>query len=408
MKINASSVAMTSSRSYQESTAVQTSSIIFKGKNSPWSAKNSGNSKNKTGKGSAADESSGSGRNKKALSTPTRMLLDQLKQEERFQDNQSQTVFGNGLGARQVGQREEFADSKESLEIEALRKLLEALRRMREGFRDGKWSPDSVQKLKGLRDNSGQLPAAGRTPWSVQNPLVRPGTTSIQGLSAGIWTRQTVVSSFRSETEMTAFSTTGVVQTADGRSIGFNVQVEMSRSFLEANEYITEDTIRIMSDPLVINLDTNVASVTDQKFLFDLDADGILDEISFAGEGSGFLALDKNGDGKINDGTELFGTRSGNGFADLAVYDEDGNGWIDENDSIFDKLMVWTKDATGHDKLVSIGKAGVGAIYLGSASTDFTLRGEENGAVNGQIRRSGVYLKESGEAGTIQHVDLAL
>ena len=41
--------------------------------------------------------------------------------------------------------------------------------------------------------------------------------------------------------------------------------------------------------------------------------------------GSGYLALDKNGDGTINDGSELFGTRNGDGFADLAQYDEDGN-----------------------------------------------------------------------------------
>ena len=93
--------------------------------------------------------------------------------------------------------------------------------------------------------------------------------------------------------------------------IGFNVQVEMSRNFLEANTFIKEDTVQIMTDPLVINLDTNVASVTDQKFLFDLDADGTMDQISFEGEGSGFLALDRNGDGTINDGTELFGTQSG-------------------------------------------------------------------------------------------------
>ena len=92
MKINASSVAMTSSRSYQESTAVQTSSIIFKGKGSLGSA---GTSKNKIGK----DKSN------RALSTPTQRLLDQLKQEER--DLQSQTMFGNCLGTRQVGQRED-------------------------------------------------------------------------------------------------------------------------------------------------------------------------------------------------------------------------------------------------------------------------------------------------------------
>ena len=37
---------------------------------------------------------------------------------------------------------------------------------------------------------------------------------------------------------------------------------------------------------------------------------------------------------------KLFGTSSGDGFKDLAEYDEDGNGWIDENDSIFNRLKV--------------------------------------------------------------------
>ena len=41
--------------------------------------------------------------------------------------------------------------------------------------------------------------------------------------------------------------------------------------------------------------------------------------------GNAFLSLDKNSDGIINDGSELFGAASGNGFADLAKYDEDGN-----------------------------------------------------------------------------------
>ena len=45
-------------------------------------------------------------------------------------------------------------------------------------------------------------------------------------------------------------------------------------------------------------------------------------------------ALDINEDGKINDGKELFGTASGNGFGDLAAYDQDNNGWIDEKCSM--------------------------------------------------------------------------
>ena len=56
-------------------------------------------------------------------------------------------------------------------------------------------------------------------------------------------------------------------------------------------------------------MDSNITSISDQKFKFDINADGKEDDISFVGKGSGFLALDKNGDGKINDGSELFGTK---------------------------------------------------------------------------------------------------
>ena len=143
------------------------------------------------------------------------------------------------------------------------------------------------------------------------------------------------------------------------------------------------------------------------KTFFDLDADGKEEEMSFVGKGSGFLALDKNGDGTINDGSELFGTQSGDGFKDLAAYDKDGNGWIDEADDIFKDLKVWTKDEEGNNKLLNLKEAGVGAIYLGSADTQFSLNNEQN-KTNAVIRKTGIYLKESGEVGTVQHVDFAL
>lgn len=164
----------------------------------------------------------------------------------------------------------------------------------------------------------------------------------------------------------------------------------------------------MLVDPLVINLDCAVAEVKDMKFYFDLDADGEEEEISELGAGSGYLALDKNGDGVINDGSELFGTKSGDGFADLAAYDVDKNGWIDEADEVFSKLKIWTKDEHGENKLLDLKEAGVGAIYLGSADTRFSLNNEETNATNAVIRKTGVYLREDGTAGTVQHVDLAL
>lgn len=208
------------------------------------------------------------------------------------------------------------------------------------------------------------------------------------------------------ESESASFSTTGTVKTSDGREISFHVNVGMSREF---QEYYKED-LELASfkfcDPLVINLDTDVAQLEDQTFYFDIDGDGEQDEIAQLKSGSGYLALDLNGDGVIGDGKELFGTESGNGFADLAKYDEDGNGWIDENDAVWSKLKIWSKDENGKDVLYSLEEKGVGAICLQNVSTNFTQKGAE-GQTLGAIRNTGVFLYENGNVGTVQHVDVA-
>lgn len=97
---------------------------------------------------------------------------------------------------------------------------------------------------------------------------------------------------------------------------------------------------------------------------------------------------------------------SDDGF-DLSAYDKDGNGWIDEADDIFDDLKVWTKDEQGNDKLIALSKSGVGVIFLGNADTKFSLNDTENNK-NAVIQRTGVYLKESGEVGTMMHVDMVV
>lgn len=218
---------------------------------------------------------------------------------------------------------------------------------------------------------------------------------------------QVMNSLYHSETENTNFSTLGTVKTADGREINFHLDLSMSRNFTQYMETNNIAQFQQMTDPLVINLDTQMTTLSDQKFEFDIDCDGVKDSISYLQGNSGFLALDKNGDGMINDGSELFGTKSGDGFADLAQYDQDGNGWIDENDEIFDKLMVWTKDESGNDALYTLKKAGVGAICLQKASTDFSLNSLKDNQTNGMIRSTGIFLYENGNVGTMQQLDLA-
>ena len=206
------------------------------------------------------------------------------------------------------------------------------------------------------------------------------------------------------ETEETVFDTTGSVVTKDGRKIDFNLNVSMTRRFEQYFERRTD--IGDLIDPLVISLDSVPAGLSDQKIVFDLDADGSEESISVP-TGGGFLALDKNGDGDINDGSELFGTKSGDGFADLAEYDSDGNGWIDEADPVFEKLKIWIVDAKGNRQLYSLKDKNIGAICLSNADTEFSLTSLQDNSLNGKIRKSGAFLYEDGRAGSLMHIDIA-
>ncbi|MBT6146068.1 MAG: hypothetical protein HOH74_11595, partial [Gemmatimonadetes bacterium] len=212
------------------------------------------------------------------------------------------------------------------------------------------------------------------------------------------------------ERETTSFAAAGVVTTADGEQIEIQVELTMGRQFISEES----GEVRVgaeLTDPLVINFEGTAAELTDRTYAFDLDTDGEAEQIHFIGPNSGFLALDANENGLVDDGSELFGPTTGQGFAELAVYDEDGNNFIDESDSVYEGLRVWQKDADGQDRLIALGQAGVGAIYLGSIDTPFQVKDDEN-ELQGVVRSSGVYLKEEGGqptgVGTIQQLDLVV
>ncbi|MCR5784815.1 MAG: hypothetical protein K6G40_04110 [Eubacterium sp.] len=328
------------------------------------------------------------------LSEESKSYIAQLKEQT---ESESSVSISDILGMHKAEPSFEVPVAEDG-NIQTLKKILEMLKRIREGdfkvtnmdFDLMKASSQSFSLTFGSFSGSGEVLDL-RSPGSTQGTL---------------WTKTTASESYFCEQEATSYSAVGTAITADGREINFGVEMAMSRSYEEYNQSLSQESF-ILTDPLVINLDSNTVKVTDQKYMFDIDSDGKEEEISFAKEGSGFLALDKNEDGVINDGSELFGTSSGDGFKDLAAYDEDGNGWIDEADSVFSKLKIWTKDEDGNDRLIDLKSADVGAIYLGATDTEFSLKDDENNT-NAVIRKTGVYLKESGGVGTIQHVDIAV
>ncbi len=209
------------------------------------------------------------------------------------------------------------------------------------------------------------------------------------------------------ESEQTSFEAGGVIRTSDGREVNFSLQLEMSREFASQNDVSIRAGDAVKIDPLVINFAGNAAQLTSEKFSFDIDADGTEDQVSFLAAGSGFLSIDLNNDGLINDGSELFGPQSGNGFAQLAGYDVSGDNWIDESDPVFAGLRVWTRDAQGIDQLYSLGRLGIGAVYLGNIETPYSLKSGDNLSLGG-IAQTGIALREDGSVVTVQDVDLTI
>ena len=239
-----------------------------------------------------------------------------------------------------------------------------------------------------------------------------PGSTEPLGKnrSTAIWEISVKKTELYFEEQSVNFQSSGEVTTEDGRVIRFSLDMFLDRAFLSRTE---EETLvqqwqeRInLTDPLVISLDGKAPQLTDAVFEFDLNHDGKSENISFVSPGSGFLAFDRNNDHIINNGSELFGPGTGNGFEELRAFDEDKNNWIDENDAVFSQLSVWTRDEKGQDRLISLKDAGLGAISLQYAATGFNMTKPDN-ELQGRIKSTGVFLFENGKLGLIQEMDFA-
>jgi hypothetical protein len=213
----------------------------------------------------------------------------------------------------------------------------------------------------------------------------------------------TLITVSTKEKESLSISASGFVQTKD-KNISIDLQAELFSESTMTLDVAAYNGKRI--DPLVINLSGGLAQ-TDKiaEFDFDLDSDGKMDKISALASQNGFLALDADNNGKIDNGNELFGTKSGNGFADLAKYDGNKDGVIDESDSIFEKLKIWTKTAAS-DKLISLKEAKVGALLLDNINSEFELKNQNR--VNAKIQKSGIAIFEDGMIGWVSHVDFAV
>ncbi|MDE6745749.1 MAG: hypothetical protein K2J72_03815, partial [Oscillospiraceae bacterium] len=131
-------------------------------------------------------------------------------------------------------------------------------------------------------------------------------------------------------------------------------------------------------DPLILDLDGDGYNVETKEngANFDLDKNGFAEKINWTSR-DGFLCLDLNNNGAIDDGGELFGDQTlladgitaKNGFEALAQYDSNGDGVIDADDEIFDSLRIWVdadgNGISGDGELKTLSELGIVSINLG-------------------------------------------
>ena len=170
-------------------------------------------------------------------------------------------------------------------------------------------------------------------------------------------------------------------------------------------------------DPLIFDLDNDgietVGLNAAKSILFDSNGDGVKTATGWAGKDDGLLVWDRNGNGQIDSGRELFGDasiktngeRARDGLDALADLDSNGDGVISALDALWNELKIW-QDANqdgisqAHE-LKSLNEQGFQEIKLTPTG------GAQTQANGNQITSSAGYTKTDGTSGTYGNLSLA-
>jgi hypothetical protein len=171
---------------------------------------------------------------------------------------------------------------------------------------------------------------------------------------------------------------------------------------------LTEDQDKHLTTgttPLILDLDGNGVSTLslEQGVVFDLRGLDSPVLTGWVGSGDALLVRDLNGNGRIDSGTELFGSatqlpdgsRAPDGFVALAALDANGDGLVNSADPAFAELQVWVDDGDGvteDGELLSLAAAGVASLEVNPAVVDIPSAGNRIGllasfhTMDGQVR----------------------
>ena len=191
-------------------------------------------------------------------------------------------------------------------------------------------------------------------------------------------------------------SFSGELQLNDGSNISFAFDFSMAVSWVRYS--YTEQPLQ---DPLIVSLSGSPVQLSNDSELFDLRNDGSKVRLPQLAAQQYYLAYDRNNDRQVNNGTELFGPQTGQGFAELAAFDDNGNGFIDPSDDIWQYLYLWRPN----QPLQSMTEAKLGAFSVSSVATPMPLLDKKQ-QKTGEIQRSGLAFTDNARPVLLQQIDL--
>jgi len=164
--------------------------------------------------------------------------------------------------------------------------------------------------------------------------------------------------------------------------------------------------------PIVLDLDGDgleLIGVDASAVAFDMDLDGIANRTGWVGADDGFLALDRNGNGMIDDIGEISFIDDAPGAASdlegLRAYDSNQNGFFDAGDAAFASFRVWrdaNQDGVSQaDELKTLAEHGIVQINLSQE-----LTGESPASSDNAVYATSDFLREDGSSGTVGDVFL--
>jgi len=194
----------------------------------------------------------------------------------------------------------------------------------------------------------------------------------------------------------------GLINAPSGGTPGGGQQVQFQQSSFSLQLEFSFESFEVVSlkqgevqesDPITFDLDGDGIELTSYSngARFDIRGNGTAVNTAFVTGGDAFLALDRNGNGTIDSGKELFGDQNGarNGFEELRKLDSNGDGVIDARDKDFSALRLFRDNGNGiteAGELLSPADAGIESIDLNYRNVNEKASGGNRIAQTAQFR----------------------